>query len=136
MYRNVLVAVDFEHEEVGPHLVNVGRFLAGNGKVTVLHVVRPLPSYVAIEAPGDVVERYRQEAHGKLAAIAKGGVETLTSHGNPANVILDEARRLGCDAIVVGSHRPGFGDFLLGSTAAKIVRHAPCSVVVDRSFSG
>lgn len=134
MYANVLVAIDFEQEELGPHLVNLGRFLAGRGKVTVLHVVQPLPTYVSIQAPGEIVERHRKEAHARLTSIAQGG-ETLTGHGNPANVILAEAERLGCDAIVMGSHRPGFGDFLLGSTAAKVVRHAQCSVVVDRSIS-
>jgi nucleotide-binding universal stress UspA family protein len=46
MYANVLVAVDFEHEKIGQHLVAVGRFLAGKGKVTVLHVVQSLPTYV------------------------------------------------------------------------------------------
>jgi len=133
MYAKVLVAVDFEHEEVGLHLVNVGRFLAGSGEVTVLHVVQSVPNYVAIQAPADIIERHRQEAHGRLTEIARGGA-TLTAYGNPANVILEEASRLGCHAIVIGSHQPGSRQFLLGSTAAKVVRHATCSVVVDRSF--
>jgi universal stress protein F len=134
MYANVLVAVDLEHEKTAQHLVNVGRFLAGSGKVTVLHVVQPLPSYVAIQAPGDVVENHRKEAASRLTGLAQGS-ETLTAHGHPATVILDEAKRLGCDAIVMGSHRPGLGDYLLGSTAARVVRHSPCTVVVDRSVS-
>jgi nucleotide-binding universal stress UspA family protein len=135
MYAHVLVAVDFEHEGIGEHLVELGRLLAGGGgKVTLLHVVQALPSYVAIQAPGDVVEAHRKEAEARLAALAGGGA-ALTAHGHPAATILDEAKRLGCDAIVMGSHRPGLGDFLLGSTAARVVRHAACTVVVDRAVT-
>ncbi|TPQ46867.1 universal stress protein UspA, partial [Prosthecomicrobium hirschii] len=34
--------------------------------------------------------------------------------------------------IVVSSHRPSMATYLIGSNAAKIVRHAPCSVMVVR----
>ena len=37
------------------------------------------------------------------------------------------------DLIVMGSHRPELRDYLLGPNAARVVRHAPCSVVVVRS---
>jgi universal stress protein F len=137
MYRNVLVAVDFEHEGVGEHLVKLGRRLADDGgKVTLLHVVQSLPDYIAIQAPADVMERHRKEADSRLATLARAGADdTVTAHGHAANTILDEAKRLGCDAIVVGSHGPGLADYLLGSTAARVVRHAPCTVVVDRAVS-
>ncbi len=46
--------------------------------------------------------------------------------------ILDCADELGADLIVIGSHRPGLKDYLLGSTAARVVRHAECPVYVDR----
>ena len=38
----------------------------------------------------------------------------------------------GIDLIVMRSHRPKFSTYLLGSNAAHIVRHAPCSVFVVR----
>jgi len=137
MFSNVLVAVDFEHEGVGEHLVKLGRHLADKGgKVTLLHVVQSMPEYISIQAPGDVMERYSKDAEGRLATLASAGADdSVTAHGHPANTILDEARRLGCDAIVVGSHRPGLADYLLGSTAARVVRHAPCTVVVDRAVT-
>ena len=53
--------------------------------------------------------------------------------GAASAVILEEAERLDADAIVLGSHRPSFGDYLIGSTAARVVRHAQCTVVVERS---
>ena len=47
--------------------------------------------------------------------------------------ILAEAAEWGADLIVVGSHRPVVSDYLLGSNAKTIVRHAVCSVLVVRS---
>ncbi len=34
--------------------------------------------------------------------------------------------------IIVASHKPNVGDYLLGTTAARVVRHAACSVFVVR----
>ena len=56
----------------------------------------------------------------------------MLREGNPANEILALAEESGADCIVIASHRPGFGDYLIGSTAARVVRHAPCSVMVLR----
>ena len=52
--------------------------------------------------------------------------------GHAYNTILDEAEKSGADLIIIASHRPGLQDYLLGSTAAKVVRHANCSVLVVR----
>jgi nucleotide-binding universal stress UspA family protein len=40
------------------------------------------------------------------------------------------AEKAGADLIVVGSHRPAMEDYLLGSNASRVVRHARCSVPV------
>ncbi len=52
--------------------------------------------------------------------------------GAPWQAICDVARRLDVDLIVVGSHGYGGFDRLLGTTAGKVVNHAPCSVLVVR----
>ena len=46
--------------------------------------------------------------------------------------ILAFAEEVGGDLIVVGSHRPAMKDYLLGTNAARVVRHARCSVLVAR----
>ena len=53
-------------------------------------------------------------------------------NGHSGRTITDHARKIGADCIIVGSHKPGLSDFLLGSTAARVVRHAPCAVHVLR----
>lgn len=52
--------------------------------------------------------------------------------GVPWQAICETARRDEVDLIVVGSHGYGGLDVLLGTTAAKVVNHAGCSVLVVR----
>ena len=59
-------------------------------------------------------------------------LEVRISSGNPYKAILEVAKEEGADLIVLASHRPGLQDYFLGSTAAKVVRHAECSVLVRR----
>lgn len=53
--------------------------------------------------------------------------------GHTYRTIIDYAGSNDVDYIVIGSHKPGLSDYLLGSTAARVVRHAPCAVHVIRS---
>ncbi len=52
--------------------------------------------------------------------------------GTPWQSICDEAMAMEADLIVIGSHGYSGFDRLLGTTAAKVVNHAHCSVVVVR----
>jgi nucleotide-binding universal stress UspA family protein len=59
----------------------------------------------------------------------KAGI--VIKHGHPAEEILDAAKVIGADMIVVGSHgRHGATRFFLGSVSSKIVEHATCHVLV------
>ena len=46
--------------------------------------------------------------------------------------ILAVAEEAEADLVVVGSHRPAMKDYLLGTNAARVVRHARRSVLVAR----
>ncbi len=52
--------------------------------------------------------------------------------GAPWQAICDAARTLQADLVVIGSHGYSGFDRVLGTTAAKVVNHAPCSVLVVR----
>jgi nucleotide-binding universal stress UspA family protein len=57
----------------------------------------------------------------------------LVTHG--ASIYAENlgvAEEAGADLIVVGSHPPAMKDYLLGTNAARVVRHARCSVLVAR----
>lgn len=58
--------------------------------------------------------------------------ETITRLGQPADVIVALAEELDVDLVVIGSHGYGGIDRVLGTTAAKVVNRAKCSVLVVR----
>jgi nucleotide-binding universal stress UspA family protein len=57
----------------------------------------------------------------------------LVKDGRPADVICKTAADEKADAIIIPTHgHSGLKHALLGSVAEKVVRHAPCSVLVVR----
>ncbi|TCP62206.1 nucleotide-binding universal stress UspA family protein [Rhodovulum bhavnagarense] len=135
MYENILVPVAIDH---GPRLrdvLNIARRLrAEGGQITVLTVVEAIPSYVSQYLPegqeAATREAVRSDLEGDLQDAPDILIRIVTGH--PGNAIVDFAAAHGVDCIVMHSHRPGLQDFFLGSTAARVVRHAPCSVHVVR----
>jgi nucleotide-binding universal stress UspA family protein len=57
--------------------------------------------------------------------------ETKVAHGKPAEEILREAATGSYDAIVMGTRELGpIGQLVLGSVSRKVVKEAPCAVIV------
>jgi universal stress protein F len=83
----------------------------------------------------DVLDRraraYLEECEAKVPSAVRGGTEVAI--GTPWQSICEAAHRRGCDLIVIGSHGYSGFDRVLGTTAAKVVNHATCSVLVVRS---
>ena len=81
------------------------------------------------------VEKAAHEARSKLVDMAKDlGVEADVQirGGRPHHAVVEFADEVGADLILIGSHDPGIRDYLMGSTASGVVRHAKCSVWVVR----
>jgi nucleotide-binding universal stress UspA family protein len=90
---------------------------------------------VASQLPGGILDESRRSTLEELNAIAnaaniKADVEVHAGH--PYKTILEVADKSGAELIIIASHQPGLEDYFLGSTAAKVVRHAKCSVLVVR----
>lgn len=138
MYSNILVPVALDNPKGAAEAVKVAGALQADGaSVTLLHVVEEIPGYVAAYIPEGIPDQVRTNAKSGLDEIVKGlgaGVEVKSKivGGHAARTILDEAEKSGADCIIIASHRPGLQDFLIGSTAAHVVRHADCSVHVIR----
>jgi nucleotide-binding universal stress UspA family protein len=134
MYKNILVPMALDHG-VGQSTLNVARaLLSDGGSITALHVY---------EAPQGSVSAYLDEATVQAAFDrSKSKLEERTKDepdvtakiviGHSGRSIIDVAVEMKADCIVLGSHKPGLIDYLLGSTAARVVRHAPCAVHVIR----
>ncbi len=79
----------------------------------------------------DCLERLNQVAAEHLPDGMK--VQTIVRHGVVYEQVLDLAKEIGADQIIIGARRTGsVGDFLIGSNSARVVRHATCSVNVIR----
>ena len=134
MYKTILVPVDLAHVDTGQKILNLARHVGGkDARIVVLNVVEEIPGYVAAELPEGLLAKNVKRARTTLADLAAtAGAEHDVKSGHSSTTILDYADKIGADLIVIGSHRPGLQDYLLGSTAARVVRHANCAVLVDR----
>ena len=75
-------------------------------------------------------KEYLQGCVAKVPQDCFGGIEIAV--GVPWQAICEMARAVEADVVVIGSHGYSGLDRLLGTTAAKVVNHAPCTVVVVR----
>lgn len=135
MYHNILVPIAFDGDSAPSAALNVARTLADrDATVTLLHVLEHVPAYAIHYIPEDLMRATREGIHSELERLAHGlpGGNALLLEGHAGRTILDHASRMKADCIVIQSHKPGLQDYLLGSTAAHVVRHARCAVMVVR----
>jgi nucleotide-binding universal stress UspA family protein len=135
MYNNILVPVSFETGRDARQALEVADVLrAENGAITVLHVLEHLPQYASELLPEDHFETARKTVIEKLSPLVDGlsDASVVVMEGHSARTILDVSETQKNDCIVIASHRPGMQDLFLGSTAARVVRHAKCAVHVVR----
>ena len=81
-------------------------------KNAMKEVARQLKSYISDNFPDDIE------------------IQAVVMEGNPAELILKQAKKDGSDLIVISSYNSKANHLLLGSCAAKVVRHSKCSVTV------
>jgi nucleotide-binding universal stress UspA family protein len=102
----------------------------------------PWSAGVAYVPPVDLRDRVRAERGEILEAAAirlrRPGLEVTTRsvEGRAASVIVETARTIGADLIIVGARGHGAIErALLGSVSAEVVDQAPCPVLVARRRS-
>ena len=134
MYRKILVPMALDHD-VSPQTLKIARALrTDGGEIIALHVLEERQGSAMAVIPENLVEEGAKRA-AALMAEKLAGQDDVTPHfveGRSYRTIVEYAENNGIDCIVMGSHKPGLRDFFLGSTAARVVRHAPCPVHVYR----
>ena len=120
---------------------------ATNGHLTVMTVVPTMISgidwryairgetggsqeYDLREIVEEALQRLNQIVAERIPSDMK--VDTVARSGTVYEQVLELAKEIEADQIVIGAHRPQVADFLLGPNTARIVRHATCSVNVIR----
>jgi len=136
MPMTIIVPVSLSETEKARSMLDIANKLGGgDAEIVLVTVIEDVPGYIAAELPSGLMEETAEEARSQLREIARSaGMETPVEvrKGNAATGILSVAEDRRADVIVIASHRPGLQDYFLGSTAARVVRHAKCSVHVIR----
>lgn len=141
MYKNILLAVDLAHEGSWSKSLPTAVEYAQKFGAT-LHLMTVVPSFGMSIVGSFFPENYEDEALTRARDALREFAEkeipagvSLELHvalGRSYEEILEAAGKLKADLIVIGSHQPGTENYLLGSTAARVVRFAKASVLVVR----
>lgn len=136
MYKSILLPIDLSEMERGRVMIDLAQKLAGKDtRIRLLNVTVDIPAFVAAQVPNEVIKTAMSTAREILEGlIGAAGIkaDAEVRAGKPGPTILTSADECGADLIIIGSHKPGLEDYFLGSTAARVVRHAQCSVLVMR----
>ncbi len=141
MPRKIVVPVDLSQQDAAAAALAQARQMDADATLVLLHVLPHIPEYYATHIPSNVLQSEQDSVMGELRAFAQqnGVSDTATlvlRKGSPGREILNYASDNHTDLIVIASHDPGWGDLILGSVAAFVVRHAHCSVLVVRNPDG
>jgi nucleotide-binding universal stress UspA family protein len=138
--RTVLVTTDFSDTSKSAFALAGQVAEKFEAKVVAFHVqelqFHPLVvEYVAVGLP-EIERRHEEQAREKLEDVAQQlgtEVETVVASGTPHLEIVRMAEERGVDLIVMATHGRGFfSHAVLGSTTERVIRRAPCPVLVVR----
>ena len=143
-YKTILVPLDGSEFSIGAVAEASSLARPFEAQIVLLSVVE-LPTaqfegYAEFVSGTDIHERIRAQLEGMLQTTAEKlradgfNVTILLREGFPHEEIISVCEELAVDLIAMTTHgRRGFIHWLMGSVAEKIVRSAPCSVLVVRS---
>lgn len=142
MYKHILVPVDLNDEtswqKTLPTALEMCR--AFGATLHLMTVIPEIGLHTAVTQyfPNDYEEEIRRQVHDDLHAFsarhvpAGTRVQHIIAYGKVYKEILDAAKLVKADLVIMGAHHPELEDYLLGPNAARVVRHAGCSVMVVR----
>ena len=141
MFKEILLPIDLGDVESSRKAVSTAIELSRTEGAR-LHLLCVVPGYsmsiVSQYFPEGFEEKSLAEAAQQLDDFIAKNIPTeiaspaIVASGTVYKELLRVAGEIGCDIIVMASHRPELKDYLLGPNAARVVRHANCSVLVVR----
>lgn len=140
MMKTIVVATDFSADSDGALNAAIEMAVRDVSHLEIVHVAQPgtyvlPPPFDLVSFPvGDKEMTYVSDAlelRAQRARNAHVSVATQLRTGSAHDQVVQAARELGAALIVIGSHGAGaLASVLVGSVAARIIRHAPCPVLV------
>jgi universal stress protein A len=140
--HHVLVPIDFSPyaEQALDYAIALAQKL--QARVTLLHVIQPplvagadMGAWPSPAFVDELEAAITSDLEGYLTRVTAAGLvgEMTVVHGVPFQQILDTAKKRQVDLIIMGTHgRTGLSHVLLGSVTEKVVRLAPCPVLIAR----
>ena len=133
--KSVLIPIDFSelsYEAIAP----AKEYVEAETSLTLIHVLTPLhPADPAAMwntlDDGQRKQKVKEFLAQKLGEMGYQEVQMKVAIGDPSTEIIDCAKEIDSDLIVMPSHgRKGVSRFLLGSVAERVVRLSPCPVLI------
>ena len=147
---NYLATIDLEDENLSAGVIEKTVQMATGVKGARIYLMTVIPGI----APGIVplyavrgemhgsadypLQQWKDDAAKQLEEIAAKMIPremlagVIVENGTVYREIVEAAKDLNIDDIVMGAHRPSLSDYLLGPNSARVARHAGCSVTVVR----
>src|SRR5215510_4274294 len=144
--QTILVATDFSDASAPATAYAFSLARALNARLLIMHVVpeddvrmiTAIRAYLQSEVtPETLIDTFYTEATKRLATLVEEAhatelvQERLVVTGEPAAEIMRWAAAKQVQLIIIGTHgRRGVKRFLMGSIAERVLREAPCAVLV------
>ena len=144
MYNCILVPIDLSETELAKPAISAAVIMAqeSGGLLRLINVLPLTPVMLAEYVPPDFETQQRKSAEDALVDRVPGKpgstrrkVSATVRQGGIYQEILEEAKAIKADLIIMSSHRvhrPGIRTYFLGSHTGHVVRYAQCSVLVVR----
>jgi universal stress protein A len=138
--KKILVPTDFSDSSKKALSYAVSFAQQFHSKIVLINVLEPDSSLALETFPPTCIEELKanteENLRGLVQAARESGITGATSmirSGMPAHEIVESAKDLDVDLIVIATHGyTGWKHFAIGSTAERVARAAPCPVLVVR----
>ncbi len=138
--QRILMPVDLAYPDVVKLEVEMAlKLIAEDGEIDMLYVDDARVHHSMVPTvTGNAFSEHHLSAFDRVQTMLEQLVprphrgKSIVRNGVVFDEVVAQAKRSNADAIMMASAKPRLRSYLLGSNAAKVVRHAPCSVFVVR----
>jgi len=132
MYKHILIPIDLGDIGAAGQPIEVAKHIArrDGSRISIISIVPAWPAQELGKVPRD----YQPDLDAYIDAI-RGDLDIegeVKLGGSISGRIIEAVESTKVDLVVMASHDPRITDYLIGSNAAHVVLHAPCSVLVVR----
>jgi nucleotide-binding universal stress UspA family protein len=135
--KQILYATDFSSYSNQAYFHAIALAESHGASLTILYVYSPSFGTATVQSEGPNRQYWRDQLEQIRPVDPKIPVRHIFLEGDPGTEIVRYATEAGMDLIVMGTHgRTGLERLLMGSVAERVMREAPCSVLVVKLPKG